>query len=128
MLKYLKGADLTVKFNNKNFILPSPLVKDFDLLNLILRGYASKDLDSIKMKNLAVMELCDRLIDRARDTCTITAEQREELDAYLVSFYFSFSIELDLYLPALFPKTESEPIEGDTPLAPKIQSGSSQTV
>lgn len=115
MIKYLKGEPLKFKFAGKDMSLPCPLVADFDLINLILRGYGSATLESQRLKSEAVMALADRLIERNK----LPDEIFKAIEANTLAFYFQFGIELDLYLPALFPKTEDEGSGVDIPLAAK---------
>jgi hypothetical protein len=112
MLKYLKGAPLKVVFAGRDITLPCPLVADFDILNPILRGCGSTSIEVQQLRNEAVMALADRLIERAK----LEMDVKTAIEAHNIAFYFQFGIELDLYLPALFPNTESA--EDDTPLAP----------
>lgn len=120
MLKYLKGAPLKIAFAGKEMELPAPLVADFDLLNPILRGYGNSSLEAQQLKGTAVQALADRLLERAK----LPQEQIQAIEGNALAFYFQFGIELDLYLPALFPKTEEK--GDDIPLAPKNPNSSSQ--
>lgn len=123
MLKYLKGEKLKIQFSNKIIELPVILVQDFDLINPILRGYGATTLEAQQLKSQAVMALADRLLERAK----LPQEQMTAIEGNALAFYFQFGIELDLYLPALFPKTEGTDDKGDeNPLASKKPSGNSQ--
>lgn len=126
MLKYLRDDKLKISFNGKDVLLGPILVSDFDLLNNVLRGYGNPSLEAASLKSAAIQALADRLLEKAK----IPVEQMQYIQDNLIAFYFQFGIELDMYLPALFPQsndTDTDNTGDETPLAQKSQSSNSPT-